>query len=78
MNTNNNNKSLVPHGTNLSSNVGKSRFTQLVASMFILTPITLGVFVGLILSDGYIGFASPHMKNARFVFVQSIKHNPYF
>jgi len=69
---------LVLWGDYLISNVGKPRFSKLVSSMVQLPPYIFGLIVGLILSDGYLGFSSSHHLNTRLVFGQSVKHSQYF
>ncbi len=69
--------SLVVFGTNLTSTVGE-RFSRTQLAMVILAPYTRSVIVGLLLSDGWITFASKTNKNARLGFAQSADHAEYF
>jgi len=75
---NSNNTSLVPFGTNPSSNVGKRQFSRLVASMVILTPFVFGVVIGILLSDGYLQFLNSRTAvNAALGITQSLAHFKY-
>jgi hypothetical protein len=49
--------SLVPYGSNLSSNVGIPKFNKLTSSQIYFPPHIKGVVVGLILSDAWISFS---------------------
>jgi hypothetical protein len=71
------NNSLVSFGSNLASNVGKPRFSPLVASMFILTPFVLSVVVGLVLSDGYLQILGPRALNAALGITQGLINFKY-
>ncbi|RUP48315.1 hypothetical protein BC936DRAFT_144719 [Jimgerdemannia flammicorona] len=75
---NSNNTSLVPFGSNPSSNVGKPMFSRLVASMVILTPFVFGVVIGLLLSDGYLQFLNSRTAvNVALGISQSLAHFKY-
>jgi len=67
----------VVWGSNLSSNVGYPRFTKVVSYMIELPFYIKSIIYGLILSDGYIGFASKSNLNARLSFKQSFDRLPY-
>lgn len=69
---------LVVWGVNLTSNVGYPKFTKLVSYIVKLPSYYKGIIVGLILSDGWLTFASSTHKNARLGFQQSLAHFPYF
>lgn len=69
---------LVVWGSNLASNLKYPRYTKLVSSMVELPAYYISVFVGVVLSDGSVQFASASNKNARLVFKQSLAHFPYF
>jgi hypothetical protein len=66
---------LVEWGTNLTSNVGLSKFSPLVASMICFPPYIKGIIVGLIVSDAWFSF-SKSSKKARLGFKQSLEHFP--
>lgn len=70
------NKALVVWGTNLISTVGV-RFTTKQLGMVQLAPYQFSVIVGLILSDGWLTFASKTNKNARVGFKQSVDSGAY-
>lgn len=74
----NNNLSLVVWGTNLTCQVGTGKFTKQVSNMIKLPPYLLSVIIGLILSDGWLIFASKTNKNALLGFAQSGKNSKYF
>jgi hypothetical protein len=69
---------LVLWGNYLTSNVGYPRFNKLVSNMIELSSYTEGVVVGVILSDGWLTFATSHAVNARLGFQQSLAHFHYF
>lgn len=69
---------LVVWGENLVSHVGCGSFTKLQAAMIVLAPLQLSVVVGLILSDCWLYYASPHSKNAGLGFEQSYAKYEYF
>jgi hypothetical protein len=73
----NNPLSLVVWGTNLTSQVGKGRFSKQVAKMIILPPYQNSVIIGLLFSDGWLTIASKTHKNARLGFKQSLSHANY-
>lgn len=64
-------------GSNLSSNVGNPRFTKIVNYMVELPFYIKSVIYGIVISDGFIGFASKTNKNARLCFTQSFVRFPY-
>ena len=70
------NKSLVVWGTNLTSTTGE-RFTLKQLALVDLAPYQFSVIVGLILSDGWLIFASKTNKNARLGFKQSVDRAAY-
>jgi len=70
-------KALVVWGTNLESTVGSGRFTKLVSNMIKIAPYQYSVIVGLLLSDGWLTFASKTNKSARLGFKQSLSHSQY-
>jgi len=71
-------KALVIWGTNLTSTVGV-KFTLKQLSMVKLIPYTRDIIIGLLLSDGWLTFASKNTKkNARLGFKQSGAHGGYF
>jgi hypothetical protein len=49
----------------------------MVANMITLPPFIEGVVVGLLLSDGYCGFAGPRSTNANIKLKQSFDHGDY-
>ena len=68
---------VVIWGTNLSSNVGYPRFTKIIANNNEL-PYNIKSFIyGILLSDGWIIYASRTNKNARLGFKQSFTHFEY-
>jgi hypothetical protein len=69
--------SIVLWGQNLTSTVGTGRFTKQISGMINLPPYQKSVIVGIILSDGWLRFASAEHKNARFEFKQSLAHFGY-
>jgi len=71
-------KALVAFGSNLISLVGCGRFTKQVSNMIVLAPNQYSVVIGLLLSDGWLTFASKTHKNARLGFSQSAAHSEYF
>jgi hypothetical protein len=70
-------KALVIWGTNLGSSVGLGRFTKQESKMVKFPPYQLGVIIGILLSDGWLNFASSCNKNARLGFGQSIARSEY-
>ena len=72
-----NNTQIVVWGTNLSSNVGNPRFNKIIYNMIELPFIIKSIIYGIIISDGYIGFASKNNLNARLSFKQSFDRFPY-
>jgi len=70
-------KALVIWGTNLTSTVGV-KFTRTQLAMVRLAPSQYSVIIGLLLSDGWLTFASKTNKNARLGFAQSGDHAVYF
>lgn len=64
-------------GTNLESTVGSGRFTKLVSNVIKIAPYQYSVIVGLLLSDGWLIFASKTNKSARLGFAQSGDHSKY-
>lgn len=73
----NNELSLVIWGTNLRSQVGTGKFTKLVSSIIKLPNDSKSIIVGLLLSDGWLTFASKTNKNARLGFKQTINKASY-
>ncbi len=69
-------KKLVVWGTNFTSTVGE-KFTRKELAMVKLAPYQYSVLIGLILSDGWLTFASKTHKNARLGFKQSANHASY-
>ncbi len=69
-------KSLVVWGTNLRSTVGE-KFTRKQLAMVQLAPYQYSVIVGLVLSDGWLRFASLRSKNALLGFKQSVDRASY-
>jgi len=69
-------KKLVVWGTNLTSTVGE-KFTRKELAMVKLAPYQYSVLIGLILSDGWLTFASKAHKNARLGFKQSLSNSAY-
>jgi hypothetical protein len=65
-------KALVVWGTNLGSAVGLGQFTKQESKTVKFPPYQLGVIIGILLSDGWLNFASSCNKNARLGFGQSI------
>src|SRR5690349_759734 len=63
--------SLVPYGSNLSSNVGYPKFNKLTSGQIFLPPHIKGAVIGLILSDAWISFSNAGSKNARLGFKQT-------
>ena len=70
-------KSVVVWGSNLQSLVGTGKFTKQVSNMIVLAPYQYSVVIGLLLSDGWLIFASKTNKNARLGFKQSLSHSVY-
>eukprot|EP00123_Amoebidium_parasiticum_P009479 comp19501_c1_seq1/m.22766 comp19501_c1_seq1/g.22766 ORF comp19501_c1_seq1/g.22766 comp19501_c1_seq1/m.22766 type:complete len:186 (-) comp19501_c1_seq1:471-1028(-) len=70
---------LTIYGTNLGFSLGYPRFTKYLRSIVKIPPHLMPMLIGIILSDGNLGFNRPtHKGNARFRFKQSIIHFPYF
>ena len=69
--------SIVVFGTNLTSTVGTGRFTKQVRNMIELPPYQKSVIIGLLLSDGWLRFASKTNNNAHLGFQQSLTHSAY-
>ena len=67
---------IVVFGTNLTSTVG-IKLTRKQLAMVQLGPYQYGVIIGLLLSDGWLIFASKTNKNARLGFKQSLSHPGY-
>lgn len=72
-----NNTQIVPWGTNLSSNVGYPRFNKIINNMVELPFLIKSIIYGILLSDGWLNFASKNNKNARLGFKQSFKNLLY-
>jgi hypothetical protein len=75
--SNNNELSLVVWGTNLRSQVGTGKYTKLVSSMIKLPNYYKSIIIGLLLSDGWLTFASKTNKNARLGFKQTTNNASY-
>jgi hypothetical protein len=71
------NRYLVVWGTNLQSLLGTGRFTKQVSGMIKLPPYQRSVILGVLLSDGWLTFASATNKSARLGFKQSLDHFAY-
>jgi group I intron endonuclease len=69
---------LVVWGQNLPSLVGCGKLSKLSTQHIELPSYQYDNIVGILLSDGWLSFASSHNKNARFGFEQSYKHAKYF
>jgi LAGLIDADG DNA endonuclease family len=69
---------VVVWGQDLYSNVSYPRFTKFVSNLIQLPPLYKGVVIGLLLSNGWITFASKPHKNARLGFKQGVVHFEYF
>lgn len=67
---------IVVFGTNLTSTVGV-KFTRTQLAMVQLAPYQYSVIIGLLLSDGWLRFASKTNKNALLGFKQSLSHSQY-
>ena len=70
--------SLVVWGQNLSSSIGLGRFTKQESNMIRISAFQESVITGLMLSDGWLTFASKGHKSARLGFKQSLSHFGYF
>ena len=70
--------SLIIWGQNLTSSVGLGRFTKQESNMIQLPSFFKSVICGLLLSDGWLTFASKTHKNARLGFKQSLSNSGYF
>lgn len=68
---------LVVWGSHLPSSIGIGRITKQLSDMLKIPAYYLGVFTGVLLSDGYIQLQKGRL-NARFGFGQSIVHFGYF
>lgn len=64
-------------GVNLSSSVGCGKFSKIIRNMIVLPPYQLSVIVGILLSDGWISYATSKSKNARLGLKQSYSHKNY-
>lgn len=69
---------IVVWGKNLSSSVGLGRYTKQVSNMIRIPAYQQSVITGLILSDGWLIFASKTSKSARLGFKQSLSNSAYF
>lgn len=69
--------SLVVWGTNLTSTVGMGRFTKQVRDTIQLPKFQKSVIIGLILSDGWLRFASKTSKSTLLGLKQSLAHSDY-
>lgn len=72
-----NNKEIVIWGTNLNSAVGLGKFSNIISKTIQLTNFHFSVVIGLILSDGWLSFASKLNKNARLGLKQSLNSFEY-
>lgn len=70
--------SIVVWGKNLNSSVGLGRFTKQERDMIRIPAYQQSVITGLILSDGWLTFATKTSKSARLGFKQSLSHSNYF
>jgi len=73
----NNHLSLVIWGTNLTSTVGRGRFTKQENNMIKLAPKPKSIIIGLLLSDGWLTFASKRSNYARLGFAQGGNNSKY-
>lgn len=73
---NNSNMQIVLWGTNLTSNVGYPRFSNMVSNMVELPFYIKSIVYGILLSDGWLNLG-PKSKNARLGFKQSLNHFSY-
>jgi hypothetical protein len=69
---------IVVWGKNLNSSVGLGRFTKQERDMIRIPAYQQSVITGLILSDGWLTFATKTSKSARLGFKQSLSHSDYF
>ena len=69
--------SILVFGKNLTSTVG-IKFTLKQLAIVQLAPYQYSIIIGLLLSDGWLTFASKTNKNARLGFGQSGAHGEYF
>ena len=69
---------IVVWGKNLSSSVGLGRHTKQVSNMIRIPAYQQSVITGLILSDGWLVFASKSSKSARLGFKQTLSNSAYF
>lgn len=74
---NNSNTQIVLWGQNLTSNVGYPQFTKIISNVLELPLFIKSIIYGLLLSDGWLGFAAKDSKNARIHFAQSLAGFPY-
>jgi hypothetical protein len=77
-NNNNLDLGLIVWGSSMSSNIGYPRFNKLTSTMIELPLFQFSLLIGLLLSDGWLTYASPASKNARLGFKQSLTHFMYF
>lgn len=75
--TNHRNLAIVVWGINLTSSIGKSRFTKQISNMIQFPTDKKSVIIGLLLSDGWINIGSINSKNARLGFSQSLANSGY-
>ena len=57
--------------------MGYGRLTKKESSMFVIAPYQKGIIIGMLLSDGWLVFASSSDKNARLGFKQSLARSAY-
>jgi len=69
---------IVVWGKILFSSVGLGRYTKQVSNMIRIPAYQQSVITGLILSDGWLIFASKTSKSARLGFKQSLSNSAYF
>lgn len=74
---NNNNNTIVPWGTNLSSNVGSPSFGNFISNLIVLPPFQESLIIGLLLGDGCIKYAGPRSTNALFTLKHKYAHVEY-
>lgn len=68
--------SLVLYGINLQSNVGRGRFSPLLANLLMLNNYLYGVIIGVMLSEGWLMKTNINSQ-ARFAIKQSLNNFPY-
>jgi hypothetical protein len=73
----NNNKEIVLWGTNLNSSLGYGRLTKIVLEMYEIPSYHKSVIIGILLSDGWITYATPYVKSPRIGFNQSFEKFEY-